>query len=144
MSIPTLTTTGTQTSWAKLVIALFITLLLSACATTNDMMDSLNKSLRGYEKAIRWAQYDAAYSFHKWEAGMQPSMPENIENFRVTKYKTFGEQFNPKEKTMKQTVKLRYYNTEDQRERSLEQPQEWKFFPDNDRWYLVSEPITFK
>lgn len=138
------TATKNQTLWVRLTVALFITLLLGACATTADLMDNLNKSLRGYEKAIRWAKYDAAYSFHKWEEGSQPSMPKDIENFRVTKYETFGEKFNEKDMVMKQTVKLRYYNTEDQREKSLQHPQEWKFYPKSKRWFLISEPITFK
>lgn len=72
-------------SWTRLTLLLLITLLLGACSTTRDQMDDLNKTLRGYEKAIRWAQYESAYSFHKLEGGA-PGMQENIENFRVTKY----------------------------------------------------------
>lgn len=131
-------------SWARLTVALFITLLLSACATTADIMDDLNTSLRGYEKAIRWAEYEAAYSYHKWEDDIQPSIPENIDHFRVTKYETFGEKFIEKKMIMKQTVKLRYYNTETQREKALKLPQEWKYFKKTKRWYLISKPIAFK
>jgi hypothetical protein len=138
------TTPQKQIPWVRLTIALFIMLLLGACATTADLMDNLNKSLRGYEKAIRWGQYEAAYSFHKWEAGAPPALPKNIENFRVTKYETFGEKFNEKDMIMKQTVKLRYYNTETQREKSLQLPQEWEFDPKSKRWFLISPPIAFQ
>lgn len=143
MPTPALITANTRALWTRLTIALCITLLLGACATTGDLMDNLNKSLRGYEKAIRWAKYDLAYSFHKWE-GDAPSMPEDIENFRVTKYETFGEKFNQKDMIMKQTIKLSYYNTEDQRVRSIRHPQEWKFYPESKRWFLLSPPIPFK
>lgn len=143
MPTPALIATRTRTPWVQLTVALFIALLLSACSTTGDLMDNLNKSLRSYEKAIRWAQYDAAYSFHKWE-GDAPKMPENIENFRVTRYETFGEKFNQKDKTMKQTIKLSYYNMEDQRVKSLKHPQEWKFYPESKRWFLISPPIPFR
>ena len=143
MPTPALITTNTRALWIRLTITLCITLLLGACSTTGDLMDNLNKSLRGYEKAIRWAEYETAFSFHKWE-GDAPSMQKNIENFRITKYETFGQKFNEKDMTMKQTVKLSYYNTENQREKTLKFPQEWKFYSKTKRWFLVSEPITFK
>jgi hypothetical protein len=66
-----------------------------------------------------------------------------MQNIRVTNYQSFGQKFNPKENTMKQTVTLRYYNTDDSRERSLKLQQEWKYFPDSERWYLVSDPVVF-
>lgn len=148
MSIPAsaIRATQKQTHWARLAATLLITLLLGACAgiESAEKMDDLNKTLRGYEKAIRWAQYDAAYSYHKWEGDVQPTIPKDIENFRVTQYETFGEKFSEKDMVMMQTIKLRYYNTETQREKSMQQLQKWKFFPEIKRWYLISEPITFK
>jgi len=123
---------------------LIAALLLAGCATTGDMMEKLNTSLRGYEKAIRWAKFDAAYSYHKWAEGEQASLPPNMENIRVTRFETTGEKFDAKNKTMKRTVKLRYYNTENQREVSMKYHQEWKYFEDSKRWYLTSTPLTFQ
>jgi hypothetical protein len=120
-----------------------ITLLLGACATQADMMRDLDNTLRGYEKAVRWAQFDAVYSFHRWEDGQQPSIPARMESIKVTKYETSREKFDPKAKIMKQTVTVHYYNTDDQRVRTLKYPQEWKYFPKFKRWYLISDPIVF-
>jgi hypothetical protein len=120
-----------------------VTLLLGACATQADMMEDLNKTLRGYEKAVRWAQFEAVYSFHKWADGQEPTIPANMEKIKVTKYETSREKFDPKAKVMKQTVTLSYYNTDDQRVRTLKHPHEWKYFPKSKRWYLISEPIVF-
>jgi hypothetical protein len=133
-----------QISWVRLTITLLIILLLGACATTADRMDNLNKSLRGYEKAIRWGHYETAYSFHKFKEGAPSSLPENIDNFRVTKYESFGQKLNEKDMIMKQKIKIRYYNTETQREKSLQHPQEWEFDPKSKRWFLISEPIKFQ
>jgi len=148
MPTPAFTATATQrqTRWVLLTATFLITLLLGACAGIEnaEKMDNLNKTLRGYEKAIRWAKYDAAYSYHKWEDDVQPSIPKDIENFRVTKYETFGQKFSEKDMIMKQTLKLRYYNTESQREKALQQIQEWKYYPKLERWYLISAPLTFK
>ncbi len=44
---------------------------------------------------------------------------------------------------MKQTVTLHYYNTDDLRERRVKHRHEWKYFPENKRWYLISDPIVF-
>jgi hypothetical protein len=127
----------------SLWILLLATLLLSACATSRpEMMDNLDQALRGYEKAVRWAQFDAVYSFHKWEKS-QPITPEYMEKIRVTRFESNGEKFDPKTKTMKRNIKLRFYNTDDQRERSVRYAQEWKYFDDTARWYLVSEPVSF-
>jgi hypothetical protein len=108
-----------------------------------DLMEDLNRTLRGYEKAVRWAQFDAVYSFHRWEDGVEPTIPANMEKIKVTKYETSREKFDPKEKVMLQTVTLSYYNTDDQRVRTLKHRHEWKYFPESKRWYLISEPIVF-
>jgi hypothetical protein len=126
--------------WFGLVL---IALLLSACASQGDIMDGLNKTLRGYEKAVRWAEFEAVYSFHKWDDDQEASIPTNMENIRVTKYESFGQKFDQKNQIMKQTIRLRYYNTDDQRERGLKHKQEWKYFAELKRWYLISEPIVF-
>ncbi|NOX92743.1 MAG: hypothetical protein GXP18_09935 [Gammaproteobacteria bacterium] len=118
-------------------------LLLSACATQGEMMDNLNKTLRGYEKAVRWAKFDAAYSYHKWKADQEATIPANMENIRVTKYESSGQKFDQQKLVMKQTVTLHYYNTDDLRERRLKHRHEWKYFPESKRWYLISDPIVF-
>jgi len=142
--MPKLTTQQNQSTFALrwLTVGL-VTLLLSACATQADMMDNLNKALRGYEKAVRWGKFEAVYSYHKWEANQEPEIPANMEKIRVTKYEASRQKFDQKNLTMKQTVTLRYYNTDDQRERSLKHRHEWKYFSDSKRWYLISDPIVF-
>jgi hypothetical protein len=118
-------------------------LLLGACATQGDIMDKLNTTLRAYEKAVRWAQFEDAYTYHKWQSGQQATLPTNMRNIRVTNYQSSAQKFEPKENIMKQTVTLRYYNTDDSRERSLKLQQEWKYFPDSEHWYLISDPVVF-
>jgi len=126
--------------WSGLGLAI---LLLGACATQGEIMDNLNKTLRGYEKAVRWAEFDAAYSYHKRETNQETTIPANMENIRVTKYESSGQQFDPQKLAMKQTVTLHYYNTDDLRERSLKLRHEWKYFPESKRWYLISAPVVF-
>lgn len=120
-----------------------VIMLLGGCATKGDMMDNLNKTLRGYEKAVRWGEFEAVYSYYKWENDEEPEIPANMENIRVTKYEPSRQKFDQKNRIMKQMVTLRYYNTDDLRERSLKHRHEWKYFPKLKRWYLISDPIVF-
>jgi len=121
---------------------LFI-IVLSGCSTTADKMDKLNNTLKGYEKSLRWAKFNAAYSFYKWESDEQPSMPSHLKDIRITKYIVSNKIFDEKTMTAKQTVSISYYNTNNLREKSLEDKQRWKYFPDQKRWYLMSKPLTF-
>lgn len=119
-------------------------MLLSACATTVDKMDQLDRTLKGYEKALRWARFDMAYSFHKWDTKELPTIPAHLKNIRLTSYKVSNSSFDEITMTAKQNVTLRFYSQDDPRERTLETKQSWKYFPANKRWYLMNEPPTFK
>ena len=118
--------------------------LLGACSTTYDKTDKLHSSLKGYEKALRWAKFEAAYSFHKWDEKEQPSIPKHLKDIRLTKYEVRNRIFDEKTMTAKQTVAISYYNTGNLREKSLEDKQRWKYFPDKERWYLMSKPPSFE
>ncbi len=130
--------------YQKIFVSLAICMLLAACASTADKMDRLNSTLRGYEKALRWAKFDIAYSFHKWDSAEQPSIPQHLKNIRLTTYGVSNSSFDEKTMTAKQTVAMSFYNKNDLRERSLEDKQRWKYFPDKKRWYLISKPPSFQ
>lgn len=116
---------------------------LTGCATTLDKMDSLNRTLRAYEKNIRWAKFDAAYSFHKWAPGEIPSIPKHLKYIRVTGYDVSGSSFDEKTMTATQTVAIRYYSMETSVEHTLEDKQRWQYDADIKRWQLISPPPTF-
>lgn len=122
----------------------FIALSLSGCATTADKADKLERSVRAYEKALRWAKFDMAYSYVKWESGEQPMVPKYLKNIRLTNYSIANRKFDEETMTATQVVTIYYYNQSDLRERQVEDHQQWKYFDDEDRWYLTSKPPEFK
>lgn len=132
-----------QKIFTSITICLLL-LLPGACATTSDKMDKLNSTLKGYEKALRWGKFEAAYSFHKWDSDEQPSIPKHLKNIRLTSYGVSNRIFDEKTMTAKQKAAISYYNTNNLREKSLEDKQRWKYFPDEKRWYLMSNPPTFQ
>jgi len=119
-------------------------LTLGGCSTTADKIDKFDLASRGYEKALRWSKYDMAYSYYKTDSSEQLSVPEYMSNIRLTKYIVANRIFDEISMTTKQAVIIHYYNTNDLRERKLEDMQEWKYFEDLKRWYLVSKPPEFK
>lgn len=123
---------------------ILLTLALAACATVGDRMDALERTLAGFEKAVRWAQFDAAYSFRKWPPNVQPTLPANIKNIRVTGYDVTGLRFDKEHMTAWQLATIRYYDMDTSRERSLIHSQEWHYEPEEKRWYLSSEMPEFK
>jgi len=127
-----------------LVTLLVTGLLLGGCATTADRMDRLDRTLKGYEKALRWGKFDAAYSFHKWGEDEQPSIPAHLKEVRITRYEVASRRLDQETLTARQTVVIRYYDTNTATERELTDRQRWKYFEDSKRWYLMSEPPEFR
>lgn len=118
-------------------------LVLGACSTTADKQDKLERTVRGYEKALRWAKFDMAYSYFKWESGEQPVVPKDLKSIRLTTYRISNRKFDEESMTASQVVTIRYYNQSDLRERELEDHQKWKYFSDEKRWFLISKPPEF-
>jgi len=142
-SFTTLNSKRSKTAF-KILAVCFLATLSGACATTVDKMDQLNSALKGYEKALRWAKFEAAYSFHKWDTDEQPSIPSHLKDIRLTGYDVGNRSFDEDAMTAKQTVTIRFYDQNDLRERTEEDRQDWKYFPDKKRWYLMSKPPSFQ
>lgn len=126
------------------LILILATLVLASCATVGDRLDALQRTLAGFEKSVRWAQFDAAYSFRKWPPGEQPTLPAYLKNIRVTGYDAANLRLDKDNLTAWQLVTIRYYDLDTSRERSVIHSQEWHYEAEKKRWYLISELPDFK
>jgi hypothetical protein len=99
--------------------------------------------LTSFEKAIRWAQFDAANAFRQWPVGKQPMLPDHYKDIRVTSYKPMNLQFGPNKMSATQIVEVRYYSTESSRVHTLRHKQHWEYSKEHKRWYLMSELPQF-
>lgn len=125
-------------------VPLTLILLAGGCATPADKFDTLERSLRGYEKAVRWGKFDMAYTFYRWEDGQQPVIPEYLKGVRVTRYDINSRDFNSKAMTTKQVVTIYYYHMDTQREHSLTDTQDWEYDKEKRRWFIISKPPVYK
>ena len=125
----------------------FIILLmlgLFACSTMSDMAYKLDTTMFAYERALRWGDYDVAYSAHINEKGpLTAEQRKNLKRFRLTAYKVTQSKF-VDEKHATQLVELRYYNEENVRERTINLNVEWEFDDVGNRWQITSPFPAFK
>lgn len=122
---------------------LLVALLLGACATSGQREDALNRTLRQYEKAVRWVQFDAVYAYHRWSEGGQPAPPAALRNVRVTRYHVNNSQLSDDALHYHQTVTIHYYLLDSPRERSIVQRQQWEYDPGQKRWLQTGPPPAF-
>lgn len=109
-------------------------LLLSACATSTDRAFELDNTLRAYENAIRWSDFERAKAFYKSDA---PTV-FGVKGVRVTGYDVTRQDASEDGLLIKQTVEIRYYRHDDVRVRKVVDEQEWDYDREHGRWRLKS------
>ena len=128
---------------AQMLWLILLAVFLSGCATSTERMDDLDHTLRNYKKTIRWADFDSAYGFRKWEAGSQSSPPESLKNVRVTRYEVGNSDLSTDKMSYTQVVRISSYLLDSARERQLTDQQKWEYDEENGHWFLISEMPEF-
>ena len=121
--------------------------LLTACNQykTQKKVENFDRSITSYEVALRWAQYENAYSYHVSPNGTQP--PVNVD--RLHEISVTGiditEKLMNEEKT-EAYIKgvVRYYNKNEGTERKIKLEQTWWFSAENKQWFIDAEFPDFK
>ena len=117
---------------------------LSACAGISDTAYKLDNTTFAYERALRWGEYDVAYSAHINEKGpLSADERKKLKHFRLTGYTVSQTKFTD-DKHATQRVELRYYNDENVRERTLNLSVEWEYDDVGNRWQITSPFPVFK
>ena len=120
---------------------LLLVLLLAACAATGgERVEQLDRTLWLYERAVRWSEFELAYSMHKQDAEVPSVPPAGLENIEVTGYVASNRVVNDDRTRATQVVQIRYVNREHMRERTIVDRQEWEYDSERKQWLLVSPP----
>lgn len=113
--------------------------LLSACTTPKKDKD-LDTTLAGYEKVVRWAEWDAAYAFLAPEYLAENPVTrldmDRLRLFRVSNYTIRSATPINDGDGLLQTVEIRLFNRTQATERVVMDQQEWRYNPENERWML--------
>lgn len=119
--------------------------MIAGCATytTREAVDSLEKTLRSYEMAIRWGHYevvmDAIQDFDN-----QAQNFNKFRNIKITSYEVLGLKISASDLMAEQKVEIRYYNPDFMLEKMLIDIQSWEYNKDVKKWYLHSNFPDFR
>lgn len=123
---------------------LFSILNLSSCSFTPEAFDSLDKTLKAYEKAIRWQDYKFARVFQLKPVDISDFQRQRLKSIRVTSYKVIHKVIAHDFSKTDIIVDIRYYQDSSAVERVLTDRQKWIYDAEADRWQLDSPFPDFK
>lgn len=127
----------------SLLILLALAALLAGCATTSEQKDALDRTLRAYERAVRWNTAQAMYAFAPQSEQAPATAPSALEDIKVTAYDVLDLHVNEARTEATQRVRIKYYRLSYAREVSIIQDQKWRYAKDKERWSLISAPPRF-
>ena len=119
----------------KVVFVFAITSTLFSCAGTQDVMQALDTSVRGYERAIRWGEFTRAKSFHKNEPTLTDLERRRLKYYRVTAYSVL-QHSTPDSHNSHLLVEIKYIQKDRQVIKTFTVKQHWKRDKESEVWYL--------
>lgn len=126
-----------QNRFIRQVVLIGVSVLLSACLS-NEMMNSLDDTLRAYEKTVRWGNYQDILRFTKTDLMQYQQQAKKLESIRVTDYKEKHRVYSDKTDQLIQLVEISYYNERNNRVKTIDNKQTWTYDRDLHRWILSS------
>ena len=127
----------------KLVLALSILSLLASCAMSPDPMQTLDSSIRSYERALRWGDFNRAKTFHKNGSTMSDVERRRMKFYRVTGY-TVLQHNTPDKHNSHLLVEIKYYKNDMPVIKSITAKQHWKREKESKIWYLDTPYPRFR
>jgi hypothetical protein len=130
--------------WAAL---LGLVLVLTGCASveSKERIESLDRSLITYGKALRWGEYEEAALYRLPRDG-RPVRSVNRDDFkdiRVTSYQVFEQRFNRAQTEAGVTMSISYYHEDTGTARTITDQQTWWYEPNQKRWFLDGDLPEF-
>jgi len=126
---------------ARLSLAVLMLLGAAACSVS-QIEKSRSETLKQYETIVRWSEWDAAAGFiapeYLEEHPISRLDMDRLRLFRVTQYTTRSTQVLNEGKTVRQSVEIRLFNTNQAVERVILDEQEWRYDPATQGWRLYS------
>ena len=124
-------------------LSLLMALLLGGCASTPDELETLDTTLKNYEKAMLWSEYDYILTSHKGQE-MSQYQHEQLKSIKVTSYEELKSKLMPGGKKFVQLIDMKYYNRSYGVVRSIRVEQEWVYEEERNAWVLLTPFPAFK
>lgn len=127
----------------KLVLVFIIFISLLSCSLSPDEMVLLDRSIRSYEKAIRWGDFTRAKSFHKNASMLSDLERRRLKFYRVTGYSILQNN-TPDRNNSHLLVEIKYYKNDRPVIKTFTINQYWKREEGSKIWYLDSPFPKFR
>jgi hypothetical protein len=125
-----------------------LVLLIVGCAKieVQKQMNLFDESIRAYDRAFRWGEYEEAFSYKK-VSDKDNRLPDFAEyrQIQVTSYKvkrTIVDE-NSFSRVMR-IVEIQYYRKNNVTVKNLIDRQKWEYNEEMNRWYLISDLPVFE
>lgn len=119
----------------KVVLLFTISNSLISCSLSPDAMQTLDSSVRSYERAIRWGGFTRAKSFHKKSSTLSDFERRRLKTYRVTGY-TVLQHNTPDPYNSMLVVEIKYYKNDMPVIKTISAKQHWKREKESTVWYL--------
>lgn len=126
-----------------LSISLLTALLIGGCASTPEHLEVLDTTLKNYEKAMLWSEYDYILTSHKGQE-FSKQEHERLKSIKVTSYDELKSKLMPGGKKFVQLIDMKYYNRSYGVVRSIRVEQEWAYEEERNAWVLLTPFPAFK
>lgn len=117
---------------------------MSGCATETQNM-RMDETMNLYASTIRWGDFQGAKHFFK-SAGLYKDIDfDKLKSVKITAYDVKESLLFNNGNQLRQTVVIRYYNTDVGSEHQVIDHQVWDYNEDKEVWLLVSKmPVFYK
>ncbi len=130
--------------YKTLVIISILALVGCGKVSESMRMDKFEDTTRSYEDSLRWGHSELMHSFLR--SGEEPDRSPDIKALERTKiitYELLRLKGSEEGCRIEQTVKIKYYYTDELLEKTVIDEQVWEYDP-SDGWRLVSGLPAFK
>lgn len=127
----------------KLVLLMSILSSLISCSMSPDAMQTLDSSVRSYERAIRWGSFQRAKSFHKNSPTLSDIERRRMKFYRITGYNVL-QHTTPNKHNSHLLVEIKYYKNDMPVVKTITAKQHWKREKESTVWYLESAFPKFR
>ena len=124
---------------------LVMAILVGACASVGEQhrLEQFEKTARAYDRAIRWSDFQAAYSLARPDPARQPDFAR-LKGIQVTSYEPVGAARSAGGTQIRQVVAIEYMHINDMRVRRIVDEQIWVYHEADGRWRLTSGLPEFR
>lgn len=127
----------------KLLLLAVFFVLLQGCTSTPDRLHSLDISLIGYEKALRWGHEDSLVGFMVSKQAIDSELIRRYRQVDIGGYNTLGRTISEDLNRVELTVAIDYIDKDSMRVHSLVDRQVWIYDDEVGRWLLATTLPAF-